>query len=189
MCLQVRLYLRARVNGGPRLYLDPVYQESGKPQPLCAMYNGEPQKFPDGVYYLRFSVDGKPKWKAVGNKAGVAVLKKTQQEQILAGLANGLTIMEPPAEGGAKRERQVISEWHNGSPTKDTQATIETYLQDTCKYRRPRTYTAYNNALTAFRESCNKRFLHQVDRRDLMDYVDVLKKRGNGRRTVSNKVK
>jgi integrase/recombinase XerD len=189
MSLQARLYLRVRLTDGSRPYLDPVYQENKKLRPLYALCNGEPKRFATGSYHLRFTVDGVPKWKCVGSSATQAALKKLQQEQILAGKASGLLLMEPSSLGSPKRERQAGREWYNGFHTKDTQATIETYLQDTSKYKRLNTYRAYNKALTAFRESCKKKFLHQVDRRDLLDYVDVLRQRGNGRRTVSNKVK
>jgi integrase/recombinase XerD len=190
MSMKVRLHLRARLTDGSRPYLDPVYQDNGKLRPLYALLNGAPQKFADGIYYLRFVVDGTPKWKAVGSSAPQATLKKLQQEQILAGKASGLFLAEHREhERPPRREREAGQKWETGFSPKDTWATIETYLQDTSKYKRLRTYVTYKKALESFRASCSKKFLHQIDRRDLLDYVDELKKIGNGRRTVANKVK
>lgn len=189
MSLQVRLYLRPHLINGSRPYLNPVYQKNGKPQPLYALLDGEPRKFENGVYYLRYTADGVPTWEAVGTNLKVVATKKLQREQILAGKANGLVILGPSSPGRRKTAGKEQPAEKGRETGLATYTTIETYLQDTSKYKRARTYTTYKNALEPFREACVKPFLHQIERRDILAFIDALKKGGNGRRTVSNKVK
>jgi hypothetical protein len=186
MSLQARVYLRARLADGSRPYLDPVYTDNNKLRPLYALLGGQPKRFPTGSYYLRFHEDGKPRWEAVGSEPKQAALKKLQREQILATIAAGLTVLGPPQHGDRKRDLEPPKEREVGLPTV---LTVQTYLGDISKYKRDRTYVAYRNALDSFLASCSKPFLHQIDRRDILDFVDVMKKRGNGRCTIANKVK
>jgi integrase/recombinase XerD len=184
MSLQVRLYLRTRLDDGSRPYLDPVYKNK-KLEPLCALLDGQPKKFLNGCYYLRFRKNGRAHWEAVGSQAKGAILKKLRREQILAAQAAGLTVLGAPPPGG-KRDREPPKEREVGLPT---MATVNSYLGDISKYKRDRTYVAYRNALDDFLRCCSKPFLHQIDRRDILDFVDAMKKRGNAKRTVANKVK
>jgi integrase/recombinase XerD len=186
MSSQARLHLRVRLTDGSRPYLDPVYQENGKLRPLYALLEGKPQRFANGTYHLRFVVDGQPKWKSVGANATLATLKKLQQEQILAAKANGLHLVGTGERPAAKPQPRPQKQPEAGLPTLFT---INTYLGDVSKYKRETTYITYRAALDGFLASCSKKFLHQIDRRDLLDYVDALKKIGNGRRTIANKVK
>jgi integrase/recombinase XerD len=173
---KVRLYLRLTVNGN-RQFFEPVYASNGKLKPLVALVDGEPKRLDDATYYLRYSKHGKRCWQSVGVDPQRAAQKREDKEFLLTARASGLEVVEPGQERNKPRPA--------GLPTFET---IETYLKDTSQYRRGKTYTAYKKTLEDFREFCKKPSLHQIDRRDVLNFVDLLKKKGNGKRTVANKV-
>jgi integrase/recombinase XerD len=175
---KVRLYLRLTVNG-TRQFFEPVYAANGKLKPLVALVAGEPKRLDDATYYLRYSSNGKRCWQAVGEDAQLAFQKRLHKENLLTAKAAGLEVLEPGTREIKKRPATSALETHGA---------VETYLKDISQYRRGRTYTAYKNTLEAFRDFCKKSTLDLVDRRDVLNFVDHLKRGGNGKRTVANKV-
>lgn len=178
---KVRLYLRLSLNG-TRQFFEPVYAANGKLKPLVAIVDGEAKRLENGSYYLRFTSRGKRCWQSVGTDPQMALQKRLTKENLLVAKAAGLEVVEPGAQERKKEKQRPVVD---GLPTFET---IETYLKDTSQYRRAKTYTAYKKTLEDFREFCKKPSLHQIDRRDILNFVDLLKKRGNGKRTVANKV-
>jgi hypothetical protein len=175
---EIRLYLRLSVNGSRQLY-EPVYAANGKLKPLVALVNGEPKRLDDATYYFRYSSNGKRCWQAVGEDAQLAFQKRLHKENLLTAKAAGLEVLEPGMRDIKKRP---------AASAPDTTGVAETYLKDISQYRRGRTYTAYKNTLEAFRDFSKKPSLDLVDRRDILNFMNLLKKNGNGKHTIANKI-
>ena len=89
--LTVRLYIRIKTDDGKKPYCDPVYLSKGRLKPLYAFVDGVPQHRPEGIYYMRFGMDGKQQMVPLGNDPYVALDKLAAQERYLRDRARGLT--------------------------------------------------------------------------------------------------
>lgn len=181
--MTVRLYIRVRLKDGRRLHVDPVYAANRKLKPLFAMVHGQAEHHPEGVYYLRYQRDGAYIWEAVGTDPQHALLKLTQRKNMLTALASGLHVVEPGEMMVRQRQRREPED--KGPRTADA---IATYISDAGDYKAYRTYVSYRETLRLFAESCKKEHLKKIDRRDILNFIDHLRKRGNRPRTIANRV-
>jgi hypothetical protein len=67
----VSLYLRVRSAKG-WTYAKAVTASNGRLRPLYALIDGKPEHRPEGVYHIRYSVNGKRVWQPVGDDASLA---------------------------------------------------------------------------------------------------------------------
>jgi integrase/recombinase XerD len=65
---------------------------------------------------------------------------------------------------------------------------IAEYLADTAAGKSRKTLYAYTRTLNVFAETCSKRYMEQIDRRDLLNYIAHLRQSGNVPRTIANRV-
>lgn len=177
----VRLKIRVRLEDGSYPFLEPVFAANGKIKPLYALVEGAPKHHPEGCYYLRYLRDGKRLWESIGTDAHLAVAAKQRRDGIIAAESTGVSFVAPRAA-----DQQLHLGAASSEPSKDQ--AVAAYLQETMQYKARRTYIAYKAALESFSKSCNKLYLSQIDRRDILNYVDFLRKKNNGRRTVANRV-
>jgi hypothetical protein len=68
----VSLYLRIRSADGGWTYARSVTASNGRLRPLFALLNGKPTYCPEGIYNLRYTIDGKRIWQPVGSDASRA---------------------------------------------------------------------------------------------------------------------
>jgi integrase len=167
----VRLKIRVKLLNGSRAYLDPVLSPNGKLKPLYALVDGKPAHHPEGVYNLRYLKGGKRVWEPVGNDPQVAMTAQLRVEHRLQAVALGLTAPDPIVQGNGK--------------TGLAEAVAE-YLSDTANAKSKRTLYAYTRTLSVFTTTCSKKFMEQIDRRDVLNYLDHLRTSGNVARTVAN---
>ena len=155
---KVPIYLR----DGNR-YLKPVEAGNHKLRPLYAMVNGVPQKFPKGVYCLRYQVNGKRKWQTVGTDPQQALVQKGRLEAKLAGHSVGM--LEPGA------------------------AAAQEYIQETLDHKSHKTYLAYKQALDSFLPGVSEvASLSQVTRHQIMLWMGRMKEEPLDARTSYNRV-
>jgi integrase/recombinase XerD len=188
MSQQVSIYFRTRLPDGSRPYLNPVFTGNHKLEPSHAMVDGQPKKLNNGSYYLRFKEAGIRRWESAGANPRMVIAKQMQWEQMLAAQAKGIIAPLPrlaPQAGKASRQPAKQGEAVRLTTVRATQV----YLGDISKYRRGKTYVAYRNSIDQFLATCTKEFLDEIERRDILDFVDALKRNGNGKRTITNKVK
>lgn len=78
------LYIRITTADGRKSYCKPVYLSKGRLKSQYAMVNGEPEHHPEGVYYLRFGVDGgKQQFVQIGKDSFVALDKLAEKQRWL----------------------------------------------------------------------------------------------------------
>jgi hypothetical protein len=77
------LYIRIAKNGRSS-FCKPVYQSKGRLKPQFAVVNDEAEHHPEGVYYLRFGVDGgKQQFVLIGKDSFVALDKLAEKQRWL----------------------------------------------------------------------------------------------------------
>jgi len=157
---KVTLYIRIK-HEGKRIPCKPVYAAKGRLKPLYAEGHGH---HPEGEYYLRYAVGGKPKWEAVGNDAYVALDRLTERQDQLRKWVREGPILELVSEVPAARVT--------------VESAISMYLttgKAAEKDWRKHTLQCYTLALKLFRESCKKTFLEEIDGDDLRQFKIFLR--------------
>jgi hypothetical protein len=123
----------------------------------------------DTVFCLRYTVDGKRRWKTLHvTNLNAALAARASEEAAL------LTDVSATSKAAAKRI--------------NVDDTITVYLNNVAATRAHRTWLAYTLMLNGFRKSCSKQYLDQIDKSDLTAFVVALKKEGEDDRTVTNRV-
>jgi len=158
------LYIRITKNGR-NSFRKPVYQSKGRLKPQYAIVNGEPEHHKEGVYYVRFGTDGgKQPFVPVGADPYVALDKLAEKQRWLRAL-----------------ERQVIPQTPVNAKTESSRLSIDDAVEQYFKNLRsqgkdPKTIRAYKVAVEEFRKSCTKKFLDEIGRQDLIDFMGWLRK-------------
>lgn len=67
-------------------------------------------------------------------------------------------------------------------------AAVAEYLDKTKANKSKKTLAACITTVNGFLETCKKEFLEDLDRKDLLDYIADLKRKGNSPRTIRNRV-
>jgi integrase/recombinase XerD len=170
------LYIRVRTPEGKYRYVKPVYAANERLKPLWALVNGKPERHPEGSYHLRYTRDGRRVWEAVGAEPAQALAKLARREKILEAVSLGIEVVEPEKRQLPRAKRGKL------------RAAVDEYLGDVSKYKAPRTYEAYRCSLDAFLKSCRKDDPAEVNRRDILDFVDTMTAQDISDRTKFNRV-
>jgi integrase len=161
--------IRAVKIDGKWKYLSPVVSEKGTVSPEFVWLKGKKTYVSGGVWYIRWYEGKRQIGKMCGPSLTDARIAKSRQEQVLASQAVGLEIKDDE-----KR------------PTID--AACDQFIEDLgLKNRNADTIGGYRLVIDGFKEVCKKRFLDQIDKRDLLRYADSVRKAGLSPRTVSNR--
>lgn len=153
------LYIRISKDG-KNSYCKPVYLSKGRLKPQYALINGNTEHHKEGVYYVRFGTnDGKQKFVSVGKDAYVALDKLCEKQRWLR-----------------SRERRIIPQAHPNSKPEGSRLSIEDAVKQYFKNlqsqgKDPKTIRAYKVAVEEFRKSCTKRFMDEIGKQDLIDFM------------------
>ncbi len=158
------LYIRITKNGR-NSFRKPVYQSKGRLKPQYAMVKGEPEHHKEGVYYVRYGMDGgKQPFVLVGKDPYVALDKLEEKKRWLR-----------------DRERRIVSPTPVGSKPGTNKLSMDDAVKQYYKNlqsqgKDPKTVRAYKVAVEEFRKSCPKEFLNEIGRQDLIDFMGWLRK-------------
>jgi integrase/recombinase XerD len=169
--LQATLFLRIRTPDGKRCIASPVYTTTHKLRRLFATVNGKPEYCPMGVYYLRFYDGDRQVWERVGKDADAAIAAQFRREQSLRAKAAGLQINEE------KKEVRIPLEF-----------AIENFLSDVKTQRSAQSAKHWSWLLSRFRENCLKAYIDEIERRDIINFMQFFRNRGSAPRTVYNNI-
>ena len=156
----VNLTKRVKTPDGLR-YCTVAYSANGRLKAHYVKINGREQYHPEGSYYLDWYEAGdKRQRRCVGKNALRAEAEYRQQEQRLtakaASLKAGLKIVD---ETGQIKIADAVT----------------AYLAETQLTKKPKTLAAYKTALNYFLESCHKKHLVELERRDLLEFRAFLR--------------
>src|SRR6266852_7565253 len=155
-------------------YYPVAWLQNGSVRPNYALVNGRAEHHQEGFYSIEWYENGKRRRQAVGKEASEAQAALARHVHYLKGLALGVGVRQEPREpkrslGEACREY------------------LDLYRPSTG--RKMKTYQAYRKALEHFQESCLKRYLEEIDRRDLQHFTAFLiGKKEHDPRTAHNKL-
>jgi len=158
------LYIRITKNGRGS-FRKPVYQSKGRLKPQYATVNGEPEHHKEGVYYVRFGTDGgKQQFALAGKDPYVALDKLEERKRWLR-----------------DRERQVVPQTPVNSKPQTSKLSMDDAVEQYFKNlhsqgKDPKTIRAYRMAVEEFRKSCTKKFMDEIGKQDLIDFMGWLRK-------------
>jgi integrase/recombinase XerD len=178
---KVSAYIRIRLADGSQPYCPAIWESKKRLRPHWCLVRGKPEHHPEGVYHVRYRVNGKPVWEkvCVGNDPyGAADLAALRQSQL--------------ADPNNADSQRIVNE-HKSEPVDEKQQQyriddeIKTYLSNVEKLSQ-KTHAAYRLTLDLFCQSCKKIFTHQVTKQDLQAFDTFLVKRGDEDRTRHNRI-
>jgi integrase len=144
---------------------------NGRVKPDFVIVNGQPERHPEGAYYLEWRESGRRVRLSVGKDASTATARRLQKEAELNAKNNSVTVV--PVNG-------------NG-PTTLASAVAE-FIEETRLTKKPKTLAAYTTALAYFTESCHKQNVVDIDRKDLLKFAAFLREeKDQAPRSVYNK--
>jgi hypothetical protein len=158
------LYIRITTKDGRNSYCKPVYLSKGRLKPHCAMVGDKPEHHPEGVYYTRVGTDGgKQRFESVGKDPYVALDKLAEEQRRLRDRQRGIP-SAVPVSSKLEGARMSINE------------AVEQYFRNLYSQGKdPKTIRAYKLAIQEFRQSCEKRFLDEIRKQDLLDFMGWLR--------------
>jgi integrase/recombinase XerD len=159
MDISVTLTKRVTVSKGKRFYYPAVISANGRVKPDYVTINGTEHRFPEGNYYLDWSVKGKRVRQSVGKVASKALISKERKETELKATAQGIHL--------------VAEETNDGKTS--TQVASALYLEETGLSKKPKTLSAYSLSLQYFLESCSEPYIEDIGRTDMLAYSVYLR--------------
>ena len=169
--MQVNITKRIDTPEGKR-YCPVVIGPNGRIKPDWVMVNDRQEKHPEGAYYLDWNEDGKRRRMSVGNDAAAAYNSRARKQRELDAIATGLIVSNPIEDESRLRIRSAVGD----------------FLEEVQLTRQRKTWLGYRVSLGYFQESCEKCFLEDIERRDLLRFAAFLRDTKKlAPRTVHNK--
>jgi integrase/recombinase XerD len=168
---EVNLTKRVQTKKGPR-YCPVVVSPNGRVKPDLVIVNGQPERHPEGAYYLEWRENGRRVRLSVGKDAQDAVARRQRKQAELHAVNNGVTVVPQNGNNGQRSLATAVAE----------------FLEETKLTKKPKTLAAYTTALNYFTESCPKLYLSDIERRDMLKFVAFLREeKSQSPRSVYNK--
>ncbi len=157
-CKEVNLTKRVQTSKGLR-YCPVILSANGRVKPDLVLINGQPERHPEGAYYLEWRENGRRVRLSVGKDPADASARRQRKESELNALNNGIAVVPENGDDGHRSLAAAVSE----------------YLEETTLTKKPKTVAAYTTALHYFTESCPKLFLEDIERKDLLKFCAFLR--------------
>jgi integrase len=141
-------------------YCRVVLSANGRVKPDAVIVNGKTEHHSEGAYYLEWREGAKRKRVSVGKDAQDATAQRLRKEAELNAVNNGVAVVAQERKSG----QRLIA---------DASAS---YLSEIKMSRSAATHSAYTLTLRNFAESCSKIYLEEVDRVDLLGFLNYLRK-------------
>ncbi len=167
------VHLTKRVQTADGLRYCPVAQSAnGRVKPDVVVVGGKEERHPEGAYYLEWRENNKRVRLSVGKDASDSSARRQRKEAELSALNNGVAVQAENAQNGHRSLAAAAAE----------------FLDETKLTKKPKTLAAYATALNYFTESCPKRYLQDVERKDLLKFCAFLRdEKQQAPRSVYNK--
>jgi integrase len=175
----IKLYIRPTFSNGKRPYLDPAYFANKRLRSGHALVNGQVIPCPGASYSLRYVVNGRRCFENVGPDPDTALLELARRRHAMEAAELGMAV---PAGVTLANSTEAATTKRSLSDA------ITGYLTETKNLKSRKTFLAYDLTLRLFSESCQKEHLEDLDRNDLLSFIDFLKSRANVPRTIRNRI-
>jgi integrase/recombinase XerD len=168
---EVNVTKRVQTANGLR-YCPVVLSPNGRIKPDLVLVNEQPEKHPEGAYYIEWREHGKRIRLSVGKDAQDAAARRQRKEAELKALNNGVSVIPGGGNNGPRSIAKAVAD----------------FLEETELTKKPKTLAAYTTALNYFTESCPKLYLPEIDRHDLLRFAAFLRdEKGQAPRSCWNK--
>jgi len=169
--MQVNITKRIDTPQGSR-YCPVVVGPNGRIKPDWVMVKDRQEKHPEGAYYLDWNEDGKRRRTSVGTDAAAAYNSRTRKQRELDAIEAGLIVSNPIEDDSRLRIRSAVDD----------------FLEEIQLTRQRKTWRGYCVSLRYLLESCDKCFLEEIERKDLLRFAAFLRDTKKlSPRTVHNK--
>jgi len=174
---EVGLYIRIRTTNGKQSYCRPVWLNKRELKDGWAFVAGKPEHRPEGVYHLRYTVNGKRVWEKVGKDSHKALQAWANRKWILNNTDTttrvGATFWAEHQPSVAAPNKLTLQDWQEKflELKRTTTKKDGTPLDD-------ETITAYKRQLTEFLSICKAEVAEEITGQDLRNYMAALRKRG-----------
>lgn len=169
--MQVNITKRVDTLEGKR-YCSVVVGPNGRIKPNWVIVNDRQERHPEGSYYLDWNEDGKRRRISVGSDATAAYNSRVRKQRELDAIAAGLVVSNPIEDDSRLRIRSAVAD----------------FLEEVQLTRQKKTWRGYRVSLGYFLESCDKCFLEEIERKDLLRFAGFLRDiKRLSPRTVHNK--
>jgi len=155
---EVNVTKRVQTAQGLR-YCPVVLSANGRIKPDVVLVNGKPEHHAEGAYYLEWRDGAKRIRLSVGKDAADASARRQRKEAELNAVNNGVSVVPQDGQNGHRSLSVAVTE----------------YLEETKLSKKPKTYAAYNTALSYFTESCPKLYVKDIERSDLLKFSAFLR--------------
>ena len=155
---EVNVTKRVQTAAGLR-YCPVVLSANGRIKPDVVMVNGKQEHHPEGAYYLEWRNGSKRVRLSVGKDAADASARRLRKEAELNAVNNGVDLAPAAGQNGYRSVAGAIAD----------------FLDETKLTKKPKTYAAYNTALSYFTESCPKLYVKDIERSDLLKFSAFLR--------------
>jgi integrase/recombinase XerD len=153
-------------------YAPVVISANGRIKPNAVVLDGKEERHGTGSYYLDWTEDGKRKRQQVGKDAATAYTLKLRKEAELNAVSQGLTVATEADDAGKRPMVLAVAD----------------FLEEMQLARQEKTYEGYEIALKYFQESCTKRYVQDVEKKDMLKFSAFLRDEKNqSPRSVHNK--
>jgi integrase len=153
----------------------PVAYRNGKPRWSYVIVDGVEAHHTEGNYHLDYrDADGKRHRPSVGSVPSEVHESMLLKQAELEAINNGVTV-QAPAKSDSEKPGTLLAE------------AAKEYIKNVRARKSAATYRKYLKVVSVFLKGCQKQFVEQVDRRDVMSFMDDLHEAGNGGRTINNK--
>jgi len=184
-----RVNIVKTVKSDNRWITAPAVEKNGKVVRDHVMIRGKDEHHPEGRYYLDWYQDGKKRRQAVAtfeDLVPAARAKFVELQARSAGILVELPAPDRPEQSTRSQEKEA-----SASDRLSMEIVIDQYL-DYCKTQRSlRTYRTYRPALLSYflpSFTRKKKFVDEVTRQDILDYISFCFDRGLAARSVYDKV-
>jgi integrase/recombinase XerD len=141
-------------------YCPVVLSANGRIKPDAVIVNGKIEHHREGAYYLEWYEGKTRKRVSVGKDAQDATAQRLRKEAELNAVNNGVAVVAQHRRNG----QCLIAD------------ATASYLAEIKMSRSAATHSAYTLTLRNFAESCSKTYLEEIDRVDLLGFLNYLRK-------------
>jgi integrase len=171
--MAINLLKNVNIDGKWRML--PVAVRNGKPRWSYVLLDGQEVHHPEGNYHLDYrDADGKRHRPSVGSVPNEVYEARLRKAAELEAIALGVDV-RPSTETKDERPGTLLAD------------AAKEHIRNVLARKSANTYRKYSRVISSFVKSCDKEFVEQVDRRDVMSFMNELSEAGDGGRTIENK--
>lgn len=161
-------------DGATWTFAPALFDSKGRVRRDHVMVSGADEVHPEGSYYLEWWNGGRRSREAAGPNAFAAADKVRVKQTELAAVRDGIIPPMPAVEETPQRTMLATA--------------LSSYVDYVRYHRSLRTFRTYRPILESFKAFCEKTYVDDVERQDLLDFATHCKSQGQKGKSIYNKL-